>query len=375
MPDSPRTTRTSATRRATPTSIVNLAGRIEEDIRAKRLQPGDPYLNAADTAKMLRVGTAQANRALQLLEQRQVLVRRQRSGTFLSSLPADAGSRPRRINVVIDQNSLKTEGVLTDGVLVGIQSVLRQADLKLRFVPAVDDAELVHRIIDEVLQSSQREGFVLVRSSLTVQRLVANSGLPTVIFGTPYPSIQSLPWIDRNATRAGELLIDHLLSKKCDEFVILFRQQVMPGDHLLLDSVLSRLTASGYSNSFHLRCLPVDQIEVTAAVTQILESISPAKKVGILCRSEPLALGTEAARQAVSPQSPAEIVVADVYRPSNKEDTRWPYARMELTPQEIGTQIGEMLLDQFIQRPLQNDKFVIPVRLERPSLPIDCEIR
>src|SRR5436190_23623234 len=173
-------------------SIVQLADRIEHDIRNRGLQPGDSYFNTADTAKMLKVGTASANRALQLLEQRQVLIRSQRRGTFVTA-PVGAKQATRRINVVIDQASLKTEGVLADGLLVGIQSAMPQAELRFRFTPATDDTEFIEKLIHDSLQSPQREGFVLVRSSLTAQRLVANSGLPAVIHGTAHPSIQGIP--------------------------------------------------------------------------------------------------------------------------------------------------------------------------------------
>ncbi|MFI4875065.1 MAG: GntR family transcriptional regulator, partial [Blastopirellula sp. JB062] len=68
-------------------TIVSLAGRIQEDIAQKQLGPGDPYLKLAETARMLGVSNGSANRALQLLEQRGVLSRRQRKGTFISSAP------------------------------------------------------------------------------------------------------------------------------------------------------------------------------------------------------------------------------------------------------------------------------------------------
>ena len=48
---------------ATP-RVVELAERLAADIRARGLQPGDPYLSAIDAARMLRVRLATANRAL-----------------------------------------------------------------------------------------------------------------------------------------------------------------------------------------------------------------------------------------------------------------------------------------------------------------------
>ncbi|HWL10605.1 MAG TPA: GntR family transcriptional regulator [Planctomicrobium sp.] len=365
MPDSTTDDSRSSARRSTPSSILQLASRIEDDIEARRLQPGDPYLSTAETAKMLRVGTATANRALQLLEQRQVLTRRQRRGTFISASAADAKTFSRRVNVIVDQSYLKTEGILADGVMVGIQSRLPQAELRFRFMPAVDDPEFVHRMIDEALRSSQREGFVLVRSSLTVQRLVADSGLPAVIFGTPYPSINTIPSIDRNSAQIGKLLVEYLLAQGCRQFLVLLRQQVMPGDHRLLDAVHYCLIEAGHRESLLFRCFPAERGVIEHDVAHLLSSAR--HKVGILCRSEPLAEGAEAALSLIRQKRKdfkAEIVVTDIYRSSPKDPTLWPYAETELSPQEIGTRIGELLADQFAQRPSMDDHVVIPVRLK-----------
>lgn len=347
----------SQLRSASP-AIVDLADRIEEDIRQRGLSPGDGYYNAAETARMLKVGTATANRALQLLEQRQVLTRRQRRGTFISTPPDNHEEAIRRVNLIVDQNYLKTEGLLADGVLVGIQGALPRADLRFRFMPITDDPEFIHRMIDEALQSPYREGFVLVRASLTVQRLVADSGLPAVIHGTPYPSIRTIPWIDRDTYQTGQLLTEYLLGRGCRHLLLLLRQQVMPGDHGLLDTVQHQLEQAGTRRSFTLRCLPAVEGEVEQEVARLLARRKG--KWGIICRSEPLANG---ARSALTAGSPGEVVVTDIYRPQVKELPPYSYTRLILTPEEIGRKIGELLQRQFAGESLSDDHYVVPVRL------------
>jgi DNA-binding GntR family transcriptional regulator len=78
--------------------IVHLAKRLEEDIRARSLKPGDPYLNTQETARMLGVSNAAANRALQLLVKRNTLRRRQRSGTFIAE-PTKRGAADVEMNL------------------------------------------------------------------------------------------------------------------------------------------------------------------------------------------------------------------------------------------------------------------------------------
>jgi len=350
--------------RSSAPPIVKLAEQIEADILKRGLVSGDSYLSAAETAKMLRVGTATANRALQLLEHRQILVRRQRLGTFIANPPGETGHSLRRVNLIVDQNYLKTEGVLADGILVGIQKALPEADLRFRFMPATDDPDFVHNMIDEALQSPHREGFVLVRASLTAQRIVADSGLPAVIHGTPYPSITTIPWIDRDAHQIGQLLTEYLLERGCRHLLLLLRQQVMPGDHGLLDTVQQQLERAGTGRSFTLRCLPAVKGEIQQEVTSLLTRRKG--KWGIICRSEPLAHGARSAltsKRSGSLLLSGDIVVTDVYRTQIKELPPYTHTHPILTPEEIGRKIGEQLHRQFAGESLSGDRHVVSVRL------------
>jgi DNA-binding LacI/PurR family transcriptional regulator len=347
-------------------SIVQLADRIEHDIRDRGLQPGDSYFNTAETAKMLKVGTASANRALQLLEQRQVLVRSQRRGTFVTA-PVELKSAARRINVVVDQASLKTEGVLADGLLVGIQSAMPQAQLRFRFTPSTDDTAFIEGLIHEALPSSQREGFVLVRSSLTAQRLVANSGLPAVIHGTAHPSIQGIPCVERDTSHAARILVEHLLEKGCRQFVLVLRQYVMPGDHILLDQIQHSLSDRGMSGKLTVRCLPPDLEVVRHEVVAAMQHSRG--RVGVICRSEPLAEGAQAAVDALTSRHRNRepvIVMTDYYR-SGPVPARWAYSQLIQSPVEIGQQIGHLLLDQYAERPLTRRRVILPVKLVVPE--------
>ena len=64
--------------------IVQIAARVEQDIRGRKLKPGDSYLNTEEVARMLGVSKATANRAMQLLAKRHVLRRGQRKGVTIA---------------------------------------------------------------------------------------------------------------------------------------------------------------------------------------------------------------------------------------------------------------------------------------------------
>src|SRR5687767_4741693 len=102
----------------TTPKIIDLADQLVADIESRKLKPGDRYLTTADASKMLGVGNGLANRALQLLERRQVITRQQRRGAFISAPKTAASSPPlRRVHFLVHQNYLTAEGIGNDLVL------------------------------------------------------------------------------------------------------------------------------------------------------------------------------------------------------------------------------------------------------------------
>src|SRR5436190_13702400 len=193
--------------------IIQLADRIAEDIRQKKLKPGDPYPGPTETAEMLGVSTTAANRAMQVLVKRRIIERRQRKGTFVAIPSAAMPSSPlRRVHLVVHETYLRTEGLLSDGVIVGMHDELPATQVQFNFVPSDNDAGQITELISEAMRSGKTEGFVLVRSSLQAQRLIAASGLPTVVHGSLHWSVPRMPWIDRDHRRGGALMTQHLLN-------------------------------------------------------------------------------------------------------------------------------------------------------------------
>src|SRR6478672_7370917 len=98
--------------------IIQLADRIAEDIKQRKLKPGDPYQGTTETAEMLGVSTTAANRAMQVLVKRRLIERRQRKGTFVA-IPSSTMPRSplRRVHLVVHENYLRTEGLLSDGII------------------------------------------------------------------------------------------------------------------------------------------------------------------------------------------------------------------------------------------------------------------
>ena len=323
--------------------IIELADRIVADIRRRKLKPGDPYQTTLETAGMLGVSTTAANRAMQVLVKRRVLERRQRKGTFVANPAGLASTLLRKVHLLVHEDYLRREGLLSDGIVIGMHDELPAVQLQFSFMPPDGDDRHVQNLIHEALRSSQAEGFVLVRVSLAVQRAVAASGLPAVVHGQLHPSVPTMAWIDRDHAHAGRLLVAHLLEQGCRHIVVLMRDRMFRGDHTLLDAVRDAMAEARKSPSdLTLRCLPPDHEAIRYAVDELIDELDGS--IGVLCRSEPLARGAEAAIATRKLRVP--MVVSDIYRRGSDEPPRWPYLRPRISPEEIGRHIGRMLAQQ-----------------------------
>ncbi len=345
--------------------VVLLADQILDDIRVRDLQPGDPYLTAADTARMLRVSTGAANRALQLLEQRQVLIRKQCKGTFIARVdPAQANTPLARVRLLVHQNYLRTEGILADGVIVGMQRELPGADVQFNFLSGNDDAESTRRLIAESLAGSQPEGFVMVRAPLPVQRLIHESGLPAVVMGTPYESVRGLSWLDRDHAADARLLTEYLLKRKHRRLLVLIRDRHLPGDRLWMDALAKTAGEAGLSaDAVITRHLSADRLEIGAAVRTVLAESGPTP--GIIARSEPLAEGAIAAAESLGLHlgRDIDVIVSSIYRRGGENPPVYPYVRSQVPPEEMGEHIGRLLARQARGRQVEAACEMIPVEL------------
>ena len=328
-------------------AIIDLADRIQSDIQNRKLKPGDPYFTTSETARSFQVSGTTANRALQLLTQRRVLVRKQRAGTFIAEPESSASmSTLQRVHLVVHQKFLEREGLLADGILIGLQRELPEAELQFNFLPHREEEEYVNEVVNRSLKSSETEGFVLQRASVGVQRILADSGLPTVVNGVLQPSITGLAHIDRDQSQIGRLLFQELLRQKCRRALVVFRDQVTSGDHALLDTVQREMSQAGFGlDQLTVRFLSADDRAIRVSALDVFHSGTG--KLGILCRSEPAAQAiAEGLAEITLPKSKRPVIVVADRFARDAVPCPFPHIRAVLSPVEYGQKIGTMLIQQ-----------------------------
>ncbi len=349
--------------------IVQLARQVELDIQHRGLRAGDAYLTTAQTARMLGVSTTIANRALQFLARNGRLDRRQRRGTFVTE-PDRNGEPPiARVHLVVHQRYMRSEGLLADGVIVGLQSEMPGLDVSFNFMPPGNEVEYVDELIGSIMQAGQPEGLVLVRASLEVQRMVAQSGIPAVVYGTPYRSISQLSFVDADQHAIGRLLTEHALKQRCKQLLVIMRDQMLPGDSPYVDAIQETAGKAGFTaDRIRTRFLVRDRELVAAEVGHLLEKRR--HRPAILCRDEPLAEAVleEVERLGMRVGEDVVVAVSTIYRRGNEDPPPIPYTQYAESPVQIGEHLGRLLASCARQQGTRSaESIVLPVRLCPPA--------
>lgn len=355
--------------------VMQIASQIEADIRGRQLQPGDAYINTEEVSRMLSISKSTANRAMQLLAKRNMVHRRQRQGVVIGDgIVQPAKPSLRCIHLLVHQNYWKTEGLMADGVLVGIQSALPGVDVQMNFLPLTDDADKVNRVIAGALRSPHPEGFVLVRAPLAIQRLIQSIGLPAVVHGSLYPSVHDLSWVDFDQRQAARLLVERILERGHRRILYLGRDRVFPGDYLFQDSIIDTMAEARLPvSALTIRHLPADQELVKTEVRSLLghnPSTDIASRPGIIARTELLADGAFDAVRSMGMAIDRDITLtaATVYRLGGEKPLRYPHIRSAVDPRRIGEHIGRLLAQQAVGQATKPDHEIVPVVLREATI-------
>ena len=320
--------------------IEIVARAIEEDIKSKGLKPGDKYMTSLQVARSLKIGNEVANRAMQLLAQRNVIDRRHRAGTFVGAGQSDLeGLALKRVHLVVDKRNVETYGVLRDGTISGLHSVLPGCQIQFSFVPEHNEQKFVEDLLREAFSSGLSTGFVLYRTNAETQMEVADSGMPAVISGSRWPGISNIPCFCKDYYSMGQKAADYFLARGHKNIAFFTRDDMFTSDHEILDGVRDSMDSRGLSSrNLTFRSLPLKSYIIQGTTEMILggKEYSP---TAFICREKILAGNV---KEIV--KGDREIAMIDFYEaPQNIAE--FPYIKGTIRPEDEGTIIGNMLIE------------------------------
>ncbi|MBO7708509.1 MAG: GntR family transcriptional regulator [Thermoguttaceae bacterium] len=210
---------------------------LENDIRKKKLAPGDKYYTAAEAGRFLGVAVDTANKALQVLEKKGAVTRQKKIGTVIAD-PARGKTDKRlsRIHFLLDAKALSVEGIGNIDILGGLQSVFPVASVNYSFIDQEETS--ISRLFEGTYSKNNADAFVLVSVPYQIQQLLASTDSPAVIFGSRYHISRFIPSIEQDFHQVAEDVFDYFKEKKRKKTAILLKQTVLGGDAILLNELL-----------------------------------------------------------------------------------------------------------------------------------------
>ncbi len=338
---------------------LELATKLEKLIKERDLKPGDPFFSAAEAARHLGVSLNPANRALQLLSKRHLIVRRQRKGSFIVDprLQMSGKHHLERVHFIVSYDFNAHERPLLEGILFGVQMRLNRAGVKFDMLPLKGVEEYAKELIEEASRSSASIGFVVIRAPLNVIQMIERSGLPAVVLGTPPPIIKGLSYVERDLRQVAKLAVDFFEGKGCERCLIYLRGALLQGDMDMLDHLMMQFGERGFKTSdVKIRCREISQELIGLDVVDFL--CASERKAGILFHPTPFSGGVgkdaflgllqKSLRSAGIRHSPVILLSDPFYDPNCKLEV--PHLLIDLTPEQRGELFAD-LLDEIAASP------------------------
>lgn len=348
-------------------AVSELARRVESDIQLRGLAPGDRYLTSDEAQKAFRVGKGVVNRALRLLTQRKVLVRRQKSGTFVGPKGGTPSKHAiRTFFVLLPSYRKDLVDVPFDLFLQAFQSEFPLATVHFGFVPEQNGVEYV----DELIAASQAEGrfagVVPISCSTEIGARLADAGVPMVAFTAFYTDGRQVVSVDTDRFQAGQLLVKHLIERGHRRIALFNFSNGQPGDHDFYDGVSEEMSAARLPhNALIYRDLPAGIAMVAGRVRELFAQPNP--PTAFIARSSRIADVVEAAVKEFAPQADVEIVFMD-HATDYVRRSPFTHVRPTLAFEQIARLVVRLLRQLANDEPIDQRNVVIPMELCDPTL-------
>jgi len=345
-------------------AVETVAKQIEQDIYRRQLRPGDRYLSTRQVKDVYGVKLAVAAQAMQRLVDHDVLVRRDRSGTFIGSRiqPARA-HRVQTIYVVMPRERMDYSSTPLYMLVEAIHRQLPGCNVQYAYLPPSDEIGYLEELLAPVRGQAQITGFIAASCSHEVYAYLDQLGLPLVVFGTPESDQQHLPSVDLDGFESGRLLAQHLLDRGHENIAVFALGAGRQGDHDFLDGVVDALTtAKRPPNALVARFSLHNLRQFRAQVDAVLAK--DVRPTGIICRSEKM-IGTilEAIDQAGLDRRSVEIV----HESSSGTSKGHAHARFTWTADQMMDCVVSLLRSVREGVPPAPRRVVMPVELIVPS--------
>ena|GEM_PF-4072668 len=328
-----------------------LAKRLMQDIKDRKLKSGDTYYTTVEAASYLGVAGATAGRALQLLEKRHVLKRRQRTGSMVVN-PTETTPMIDNIHF-LSNNRLSAMQEFGRSIISGIRDEFPLSHISYTVLKPQNEVKIIKRLLAESKNDLLTHAFVMLSSTPTIQKIVGQSGYPHVLLGTKCPGVSPMSQMDIGHESALRILFDHLQEKRRTRIAVILRKTVLPGDTTIVNTAI-RL---GVPNCFFLQHDEDDPCCVDELCELIQTQFDPN---GVICLTSGLAEVFQKALVQLG-KFPDETEITVLHHREPQGVCCFTHAATQPSVTMMGRRLGQLLYESTLGFKPQNE--VVPMKL------------
>ena len=351
--------------------VTSLADKLLGDIRRRGLAPGDRYLTTEQASRMLGVRKAAANGAMRYLAEQEILIRRQRAGTFVGpGFESQARSTVRTVYVLLPGGDPVAANWSMDPFVEGLHREMGDVNVQFSFVPRRHGVAYVRELIHGSLDSGQLAGVVPVSCPPEVYRELADLGVPAVAYGTLYSDQEGMPSVDIDNRQCGRLLTQYLIDRGHRRIAFFMTGEGRPGDNDFYDGISEVLAAAGLAhNALVQRLVPGDLEALEAMARQLLDDMAD-RPTAVIARSGVYADAVRSAASGLGLAVPDDVEIvfdSEDQTTLRVDQSLYPHVRSQLPFVQIAALIGGLLKRLAGGELVQRRRLVVPVDFREPT--------
>lgn len=349
--------------------IQHLASLIESDVRRRGLVAGDAYLTAAQAGKDFGVDPFTATRAMSLLAERGVLIRKRGIGTFIGErVDEPHTTKLKHIHVLQGAMSKEPRWSFPVGqILQGLHDVLPAYQIQSTILPSDNPLVLARDLIERHTADGSLAGMLLLRCHRDIQQLVLDWHVPAVVFGGVYSTTDDLPSIDIDQFEAGRLAVQRLLDSGHRRIMVLMRENWLPGDNRFLEGINRAMSDAGATFD---ALITRSTAEETPAVENEIHRLLALedRPTGLVCRAGRFAEIAQSVLHSKGLRAPDDLeIIFNACDSTMATELGLPCSCPELSNRSQATLVAQTLAEQLGQDSSGARHITLPVRLFEPT--------
>ncbi|MFM8496695.1 MAG: substrate-binding domain-containing protein [Planctomycetia bacterium] len=302
---------------------------------------------------------------MKLLADREVLIRRPKSGTFIGHNLGQRKTATIEYVHVLIADDRGTSDDCRSSILSGLWKALPNASMHVSILPSRRQITFVEQLLETTPANHKVVGVVAVSCLQGVYTLLAERQVPTAVIGSVDHTEDSLASIDCDQRLAGFTLADHMLQQGHQDFLVLTMDSWRPGDHRFYEGVRDSLQAHRLPvGALHMITFPLERRVFFQRVRSHLQTL--ARPTAVICRNNAVQDLLQELREQHGELPWDRISVAthfDAPRSEVPSDQAYPCTYRCGSTFDMAAQAGEMLAKLSAGEQLPQRHITFPVEL------------